>query len=195
MEPQETFDPFQTGQLDLMYSQARDMLEKGLEEILEYGTDLLKERRYDELKGFILEKTRGLNRERDVRELRPYSLVDLGEDIATNREGLTTGWPAVDKLFRIPQEALTIIAGQPSHGKTTVLMNLFLNSVKLYPEKQFLFYSYEENSKHLALKAIMNLSEYCIDEGSNFSKFEEIIGQKLKKPLKKWDILTEESLH
>ncbi|MFC6858598.1 N-acetylneuraminate synthase family protein [Zunongwangia atlantica] len=31
--------------------------------------------------------------------------------------------------------------------------------------------------------------------GINASKFEEIIGQKLKKPLKKWDFLTEESLH
>jgi replicative DNA helicase len=175
MDPNETFDPFQTGQIDLMYSQARDVLEKGLEEILDYGTNLLKERRYDELKSFITEKTRGLSRERDVRELRPYSLVDLGEDIACNREGLKTGWPAVDKHLRIPQEALTIIAGQPSHGKTTVLMNLFLNCVEQYPEQQFLFYSYEENSKHLALKSIMNLSEYCIDEGSNFSQFEQIM--------------------
>ncbi len=31
--------------------------------------------------------------------------------------------------------------------------------------------------------------------GINASNFEEIIGQKLKKPLKKWDFLTEESLH
>ena len=114
-----------------------------------------------------------MNRERDVRELRPYSLVDLGEDIANDKEGLKTGWPALDKHIRIPQEALTIIAGLPSHGKTTVLMNMFLNCIENYPEQQFLFYSFEENSKHLALKSIINLSEECLDEGSNFSRFEE----------------------
>jgi replicative DNA helicase len=175
MDPQETFNPFQTGQIDLQYCQARDTLEKGLEEILDYGTKLLKEHRFDELKSFVQEKTRGINRERDVRSLRPYSIVDLGEDIANDKEGLLTGWPAVDKHIRIPQEALTIIAGQPSHGKTTVLMNLFLNCVQNYPEQQFLYYSYEENSKHLALKALMNLSEVCLDEGNNFARFEEIM--------------------
>ena len=175
MDPKETFNPFETGQIDLQYNQARDMLEKGLEEILEYGSKLLTERRFEELKAFVVEKTRGMNRERDVRELRPYSLVDLGEDIANDKEGLRTGWPALDKHVRIPQEALTIIAGQPSHGKTTVMMNMFLNCVKNYPGQQFLFYSFEENSKHLAIKSIINLSEYCIDEGSNFSKFEELV--------------------
>ena len=175
MESSGTFDPFSTKQADLMYDKSRNILEKGLEEILEHGTKLLKEKRYDELRNFITEKTRGLDRERDIKELRPYSLIDLNEDIASNREGLKSGWPAIDKDVRIPQEALTIIAGQPSHGKTTILLNLFLNCIKQYPEQKFLFYSYEENSKQLILKSIMNLSEYCFDEKNNYTKFEEHI--------------------
>jgi replicative DNA helicase len=173
-----SFDPFKTGQIDMQYSQARDLLEEGLEELLNYGSHLLKQKKFAELKAFIADKTRGLNRERDLKELRPYSLVDLESDIQTNKEGLKTGWPALDKLIRIPQEALTIIAGQPSHGKTSVLLNMFINSINLYPDRQFLYYSYEENSKHLALKLIINMSEHCEDELNNFSYFEKIIKQK-----------------
>jgi replicative DNA helicase len=176
----EEFDPFKTGQVDLQYNQARDSLEKGLEELLDHGSRLLKEKKFTELKSFIREKTRSLNRDKDLRELRPYSLVDLEEEIANHSEGLKTGWPAVDKLISLPQEALTIIAGQPSHGKTTVLLNLFINSIKNYPKKQFLFYSYEENSKHLALKTLINLSGYCHDEVNNFSFFEKTMKEKKK---------------
>ena len=169
------FDPFKTGQIDLQYNQARELLENGLQELLEHGSKLLKQKKFEELKNFITEKTRGLNREKDIRELRPYSLVDLEEEISLNTEGLKTSWPAVDKLIRIPQEAITIVAGQPSHGKTSVMLNMFINCVKQYPQKQFLFYSYEENSKHLALKILMNMSEYCFDETNNFAHFENLM--------------------
>mgnify|MGYP006096806465 CR=1 FL=1 len=56
MESSGTFDPFSTKQADLMYDKSRNILEKGLEEILEHGTKLLKEKRYDELRNFITEK-------------------------------------------------------------------------------------------------------------------------------------------
>ncbi|MCM8535557.1 MAG: DnaB helicase C-terminal domain-containing protein [Lentisphaeraceae bacterium] len=174
----EEFDPFTSNQEDFQFDQARDMLENGLQELLEYGSNLLKQNKLEELNKFITDKTRGLDREKDIREMRPYSLVDLKEEISNNAEGLKTSWPAVDKLIRIPQEAITIVAGQPSHGKTSVLLNLFINSVKQYPKKQFLFYSYEENSKHLALKIIMNLSEHCEDEINNFAFFEKMMKNK-----------------
>ena len=178
-----TFDPFKTGQIDLQYNQARELLENGLQELLEHGSNLLKQQKYEELKTFITERTRGLNRDKDIRELRPYSLVDLEVEISQDTEGLKTSWPAVDKLIRIPQEALTIVAGQPSHGKTSVMLNMFINCVKQYPQKQFLFYSYEENSKHLALKVLINMSECCFDETNNFTHFENIMkGNKIDNP-------------
>jgi len=35
------FDPFKTGQIDLQYNQARELLENGLQDLLEHGSKLL----------------------------------------------------------------------------------------------------------------------------------------------------------
>ncbi|MCM8525452.1 MAG: DnaB helicase C-terminal domain-containing protein [Lentisphaeraceae bacterium] len=157
------------------YQNARNLLENGLQELLEYGSQLLKKKRFKELNRFVKDKTRSLDKLEDFKEMQPYSLSKLCEEINEEKEGLMTGWPALDKHIRIPQEQITIVAGQPSHGKTTIMMNLLLNMVKQYPNQTFLFFSYEENSKHLAIKSLMNFSEVCLDEASNFSRFEELI--------------------
>jgi len=157
------------------YSQARSLLENGLQELLEYGSQLLKKKKFKELNKFVKEKTRSLDKIEGLKELTPYSLEQLCHEINEEKEGLKTGWPALDKHIRIPQEQITIVAGQPSHGKTTIMMNLLLNMVNNYPNQTFLFFSYEENSKHLAIKSLMNFSEVCLDEASNFSRFEDLI--------------------
>jgi len=172
---QPPFDPFQTGQYDLLVNQAVDLLNDGMEKLSNEGQRLIEARQFEELRRLIDKATGGIHVQRDLSELKPYSLDDLASDIHKNKEGLKSGWPALDKTVRIPQEAISILAGQPSHGKTTVLLNLFLNCVKEYPKRKFLFYSYEENSKHLALKMLMNLSNTVLDEINNFSRFEELL--------------------
>ena len=157
------------------YNDARNLLENGLQELLEYGSQLLKKKKFKELNKFVKDKTRSLDKLEDLKEMTPYSLDKLCSEIHEEKEGLKTGWPALDKHIRIPQEQITIVAGQPSHGKTTIMMNLLLNMVNQYPNQTFLFFSYEENSKHLAIKSLMNFSEVCLDEASNFSRFEELI--------------------
>ena len=97
----------------------------------------------------------------------PYSIEAFLEDIITSPEGLKTGFRNLDESLVIPNDAITIIAGRPSHGKTTLMLNMCLNMVEQYPDKSFLFLTYEEPKKHLTLKLLNILSGTVIDEKNN----------------------------
>ena len=104
--------------------------------------------------------------------LKPYTIENLRADLSNIREGLKTGYKSIDKTIQIPQEAITIIAGRPSHGKTTMLLNFFVNMVKLYPDREFYFFSYEEPKNQILLKILNILSGECINEVNNLSNLE-----------------------
>jgi len=88
----------------------------------------------------------------------PYLLDSLQRDLLRMGEGLAPGFSGLERYCRIPEGALTIIAGRPGHGKTTLQLNMLLNMVKAYPERAFYFISYEEAAAVLACKAIMILA-------------------------------------
>lgn len=50
-----------------------------------------------------------------------------------------------DELL-LPAGAITVFAGSTGHGKTTMLINTTLNVADLYPDKQFIFFTYEERA-------------------------------------------------
>lgn len=85
----------------------------------------------------------------------PYLAGDFLEDIQLLSGGLSTGYESLDRIARIPEGAISMIAGRPGHGKTTLLLNLFLNMIKAYPEQRFYLFSYEEARARLALKMLM----------------------------------------
>jgi len=97
----------------------------------------------------------------------PYLLSDLEADLLATIPGLETGYERLDKILKIPQGAVTLVAGRPGHGKTTLLLNLLARQLKKYPEKSFYFFSYEEAQKFLALKLIMILAGVEIDREFN----------------------------
>lgn len=116
----------------------------------------------------------GLQRLRSARGVtlpEPYGIDQLNGDLQAAGEGLATGYPALDRLCRIPQGALTIVAGRPGHGKTTLQLNLLLNLARRYPEKAFYFFSYEEARRALAVKLIMILAGEVIERHSNFGGY------------------------
>ena len=102
----------------------------------------------------------------------PYTLDRYLEDLKTSRAGLKTGWRDLDDLIKIPQEAVTIIAGRPSHGKTTFLLNLYLNLIENDPKKTFLYFSYEEGQRRLTSKLITILGETELSPWENVDKVE-----------------------
>ncbi len=105
-------------------------------------------------------------------QVKPYTVNNLKADLSNIQEGLKTGYKSIDKTIQIPQEAITIIAGRPSHGKTTTLLNFFVNMVKLYPDREFYFFSYEEPKNQILLKILNILSGECINEANNLSNLE-----------------------
>lgn len=108
---------------------------------------------------------------RGVEAPEPYLLDKLTEDILSTPPALSTGWDSLDKIAQIPAGALTIIAGRPGQGKTTFQLNLLSNLLKLYPEKSFYYFSYEEARKAIALKLIMMRAGVVIQKDSNYGAY------------------------
>jgi DNA primase catalytic core len=88
----------------------------------------------------------------------PVSFITLLEDIATIPLGYKTGYPSLDKFIDFTPGAISLIAGRPSHGKTTFMFNLLLEMPKLYPEEKFYFFSYEEPVRNISVKLLNKLT-------------------------------------
>lgn len=154
---------------------AREDLRKGYQELFKRGPELLEAGDLEGLKEYTGEKARELQAKAVTRTLELYGLENLQEDIAQTRPGLKTGYASLDKLFLIPPEAITIIGARPSHGKTTLLMNLLLNMTQAHPERSFFFFSYEENRKQVAVKLLNILSGEIIDKAQNVRALEDYL--------------------
>lgn len=100
------------------------------------------------------EGLRGLRRERGSKLLHPATYSGWLDHMGKSLPALRTGYAALDAVARIPQAAITLVAGRPRHGKTTVMMNLLMSMAELYPGKRFLFFTYEEPSAHILTKLL-----------------------------------------
>lgn len=105
----------------------------------------------------------------------PYTYKHLLTDLSQTREGLKTGYPSLDEIIEIPQGAITLVAGRPSHGKTITQLNLLVKMIKLYPNLHFYFFSYEEPKSQILLKILNILAEDVINESHNLSNIEGYI--------------------
>ncbi|MFH1147456.1 MAG: DnaB-like helicase C-terminal domain-containing protein [Pseudomonadota bacterium] len=100
-------------------------------------------------------------------ELEPYSLESLCRDLSREEESITTGYRSLDSIISLPQGALTIIAGRPSHGMTTLMINLTLSMIKLSPRKPFLFFSHAECKRDIGLRFLNTMCGEILDESDN----------------------------
>lgn len=136
--------------------------------------DIQKKAQAGDLTGAEAELSKALREVRHTRGIEapePYLLDKLTEDILSTPEALSTGWSSLDKLAKIPAGALTIIAGRPGQGKTAFQLNLLSNLLRLYPDKSFCYFSYEEARKALALKLIMIRAGEVIQKDSNYGAY------------------------
>lgn len=150
---------------------ARERLEKSYQKLGEDIASRLREDKVEEIEPLIKAEIPRITAQKASRIVAPYTLSELNQDLENAREGVKTGIPSLDARLTIPQEAITIIAGRPSHGKTTLLLNLFLNMVKGSPEKRFYFFSYEERRLRLAIKSLMIMSRKELDQYQNYLAF------------------------
>ncbi len=141
----------------------------------------------------IEESLRKLQASRGVELPSPYLPEDFLLDISQAGEGLTTGYEELDKLFVIPRGAITLVAARPSIGKTTFMLNLFLNLIDLNPDKAFYFFSYEESKSRLGVKLIENLSGEVISQEFNHNAYIRYF--QVNRPFGKLNPLIEEGLN
>lgn len=76
--------------------------------------------------------------------LQPTSeaLVKKAEEIKP--KDLETGYTINGEDFLLPGGAITVYAGATGHGKTILSINTALNVAQRYPDKKFIFFTYEE---------------------------------------------------
>jgi len=147
--------------------------ETGYKKLQLQADRLLKDDKYDDLEELYGDKLPSLRAKNAKAILEPYTSEHFIADIQQRREGYPTGWSKLDEYALIPSEALTIIAGRPSHGKTTVMLNMLYNLVTANPDDSFYFFSYEETRSQLALKLMTIISGVQLDQYKNTHKIEE----------------------
>ncbi len=106
-------------------------------------------------------------------ELKCYSWKDFGRDLIGMRPGRQTGYKALDQHLRIPRGAITVVAGRPSHGKTSFQLNLLVNMLRNPANKdyKFYFFSYEEAQKYITAKLIMIMAGEVLHDKDNLNAY------------------------
>lgn len=83
---------------------------------------------------------------------KPYSIQQWQNDLLKQAPLLKTGFPSLDAIVGFPSGNLSIIAGRPSHGKTSFMQNTILKAVEANPGKTFLYFNYEEPQQKIVAK-------------------------------------------
>lgn len=147
--------------------------ERGYQQLQAKAGQLIKEGKYSDLEELYTEQLPSLRAKNVNTIIEPYTSEHFITDLQQRHEGYTTGFHELDEYAMIPAEALTIVAGRPSHGKTTVMLNMLFNLTTIYPTQSFYFFSYEETRSQLALKLITLMAGVQIDQYKNTQKVEE----------------------
>ena len=88
----------------------------------------------------------------------PLNFAKLLDEIGATPASYNTGYSSLDKFVGFTPGAISLIAGRPSHGKTTLLFNLLLEMSRLYPDNSFYFFTYEEPVRNLSIKLLNRLT-------------------------------------
>lgn len=91
----------------------------------------------------------------------PITREVIKAELQALKDGYKTGYTIYsdDEKQDLPIElapgAITYIAAPPKHGKTTLLINIFLNILKQYPNEKHYFFSFEESRCSIIIKMLM----------------------------------------
>jgi len=76
--------------------------------------------------------------------LTPTSEAQVKKAEEVKPKDLETGYTISGEDFLLPGGAITVYAGATGHGKTILSINTALNVAQRYPDKKFIFFTYEE---------------------------------------------------
>ena len=110
----------------------------------------------------VADVQKAIRLENFVDTFKPYTferLVDECEKTPPALELDIMRWgPVLSNNVKIQNGSLVAVAGRPRHGKTTLLLNLLTSLCAKYTEKTFVFISYEEQPRDIAIKIISILA-------------------------------------
>jgi replicative DNA helicase/Txe/YoeB family toxin of Txe-Axe toxin-antitoxin module len=133
----------------------------------------------------------------DENDDKPYTGEKLLEDVLKNtNNGLKTGFTDLDEHITIQPSSLAFIAGRPSHGKTTMMLNMLRNMLedKNNEDKAFLFYSYEETRSDILIKIILSVADERLNQELINAKVEGVnLRQRALNNLKKHPLCVKEN--
>ena len=142
----------------LILARKKEERRKKLEQVFREGTDLMKKGRPGEAFGLMREQTQLISQSILEDNSDSFSKLLTRENILkelSNRpESLDTGYRVGYDALMLPSGAVAIICGPTSHGKTTVLINVFIKVAHRNPDKMMIFISLEENRAAIFIKSL-----------------------------------------
>jgi replicative DNA helicase len=95
----------------------------------------------------------------------PTSEAQIKSEEANLPDSLNTGFKIDGEELLLPGGAISVYSAPTNHGKTILLINSALNVAERYPDKQFIFFTYEERDTAI-LQYFLNT---YLDENLNTS--------------------------
>jgi len=122
-----------------------------------------------------LPRIEGEEIEEEVDELKKIITLEEVKDLYKKsggylKTGFSLGSGTKMEPFDLPSGALTGIAGFTGHGKTDMLINLTLNCVMNYPDKEFYFFSYELSYQDCFVRFLNTYMDLNISTGFSNTK-------------------------
>jgi hypothetical protein len=88
--------------------------------------------------------------------LLPTSEGKIKEDEANTPDSLDIGYKIGGHELLLPAGAISVMAAPTNHGKTVMLLNAILEAADRYPDKTFVFFTYEEHANSIT-QYLLNL--------------------------------------
>jgi replicative DNA helicase len=92
---------------------------------------------------------------------------DIKLHFSQHSESLRSGFYVNNEELLLPSGGLTGIAGATGHGKTDFLINLTLNAVLNYPDKEFYFFTYEMSQEAILVRFLNTYLDIDLESYSN----------------------------
>jgi twinkle protein len=97
-----------------------------------------------------------------------FALADLPQQTPIAERAISTGWPELDRVFKLYSGQTVMVTGRIGNGKSTFLFNLIANVARLHGIKSFVYVPENEGGAYNKFKRLF---------ADDASAFEHFIGE------------------
>jgi DNA primase len=157
----------------LTSTREKESQDRELKKTLKKASELQAEGKREEAIEFLdsnLKKVKLKNKATEFNKLLlPTSEAQIKEEEASLPDSLNSGISIAGEELLLPGGAISVISAPTNHGKTIFLINTALNVAERYPDKKFIFFTYEERDTAILqyfLNTYINISLNSSDKGN-----------------------------